>query len=245
MNFETEGVVLRQIKIMDDKRMLILFTEKKGKIPVGFFGNMKLKNKNNSAISPFTHSRYEIQKKREYYNVQQVSVIKNFHMIGENIDKYMACSYGLEFVDKISMEHEANPKLFRLFLSFLKQMELRKKEYLLMVLAFQLKALDLSGFRPELNRCTKCGSKEHKGVFNVETGGLLCENCVKLESPNLLIKEASYDIIGVIDFILNKPMEELLNLSLQKDILLKLHGIVKEYTSYHTGIESLKCEAYL
>ena len=120
---DTEAIVLRQVKTVNGRRMLLLFSQKYGKISVG--SNLTESGKNKSALPqrPFSYGRYELFKGRESYNLNRGQVIKSYYGIGEDLDKYMAASYVLELTEKLLADELPQPALFRLLLEFLDALE--------------------------------------------------------------------------------------------------------------------------
>ena len=114
---DTEAIVLRQVKTVNGRRMLLLFSQKYGKISVG--SNLTESGKNKSALPqrPFSYGRYELFKGRESYNLNRGQVIKSYYGIGEDLDKYMAASYVLELTEKLLADELPQPALFRLLFS--------------------------------------------------------------------------------------------------------------------------------
>lgn len=62
MYAETEGIVLKQIKIPGGRRMLVIFTKRYGKISAGTYISEKGKNRAALALRPFTYGRYQIKR---------------------------------------------------------------------------------------------------------------------------------------------------------------------------------------
>ena len=85
---DTEGIVLRQIKTSYNRRMILLFSRRYGKISAGTSIGEKGRSKSALALRPFTYGRYELFKGRDSYNINSADVIKSFYGIGEDIDKY-------------------------------------------------------------------------------------------------------------------------------------------------------------
>ncbi|MBQ4650335.1 MAG: recombination protein O N-terminal domain-containing protein, partial [Firmicutes bacterium] len=57
---DTEAMVLKQVKTLNGRRMLLLFTKKFGKISVGTSATEGGRNKSALAVRPFTYGRYEL-----------------------------------------------------------------------------------------------------------------------------------------------------------------------------------------
>ena len=104
MYIDSQGIVLRQIKTQESRTMLLVFTEKYGKLSVGTNLTNRGKNKSSLALKPFTFGMYHIFKGRNYYNLDRAETLQSFYGIGEDIDKYMAASYVLELTEKVIPE---------------------------------------------------------------------------------------------------------------------------------------------
>ena len=98
---DTEGIVLKQIKTSYNRRMILLFSRKYGKISAGTSIGEKGRSRSSLALRPFTYGRYELYKNRESYNINSAEVLKSYYRIGEDVDKYMNGAYVLEFTEKI------------------------------------------------------------------------------------------------------------------------------------------------
>src|SRR5665647_137086 len=144
MYTDTEAVILRQIKTVNGRRMILLFSKKYGKISAGTLINEYGKNKSALSLRPFTYGRYELFKNKDSYNINGAEVIQSYYRIGENVDKYMNASYVLEFSDKILAEGDPSPAMFNLLTDFLTMMEQRKSAYETLVLGYICKSLTLA-----------------------------------------------------------------------------------------------------
>lgn len=246
MYTNSEGIVFRQIKTSNGRKMVILFTKKYGKISAGSSINEKGKTKASLAMRPFTFGTYELYKNREYYNVNSADVKKSFYKIGENVDKYMIASYGLELTEKLTVDDMPAPGLFNLFIDFLEAIETRESKYETILIAYEVKALKLVGTFPELKECTICGSKEALKHFSISNGGMVCEKCENSKDINrkdTLIYRPDFDIISTLEYFANNNFKAFQKIALEDDIARELQGIIKEYMSYHLGVGQLKSES--
>ncbi|MDD4367176.1 MAG: recombination protein O N-terminal domain-containing protein, partial [Eubacteriales bacterium] len=62
MYTDTEGIILRQTKTVNGRRMVLLFSKKYGKISAGTGISEKGRSKAALAMRPFAYGRYEIFK---------------------------------------------------------------------------------------------------------------------------------------------------------------------------------------
>lgn len=248
MYTDTKGVVFRQIKTVNGRRMVLLFSEKFGKISAGTGINEKGRGKSALAMRPFTCGRYELYKTRNNCNINSAEVIKSFYGIGEDVEKYMFCSYVLEFTEKLLPEEAPAPLIFQLLLDYFDVMVRRKKKYLTLILAYQIKALQYAGSMPEMRKCVLCGAKDDLCALHVKEGGLVCGCCLrKTESGanETLIFTVNFGIVDVFRYFMNNPFKSFEHLALDEELLAKLNSIVKNYVDYHLDIRGLKSESFL
>jgi len=145
MYTDSEGIIIKQIKISGGRRMIVLLSEKYGLISAGTSIPEKGKNKSSLALRPFTRGRYELYKGRENFNINGAEVIQSYYSIGEDIDRYMAASYILELTEKMLPEDESMPGMYKLLRDFLELLAERKIEFETPVIAYQIKALSMQG----------------------------------------------------------------------------------------------------
>ncbi len=243
MYTETEGIVLKQTKMATGRRMLVIFTKRYGKISAGTSIREGGKNRAALALRPFTYGNYQINKSGDYYHVNGCETLASHYSIGEDIDKYLCASFGMEFTDKILPEEAPAPKLFMLLTEFLNMMENRSKKYETLLVAYQIKALDMSGCAPRLENCVLCGATDHLTGFSVAEGGSICESCrQEPETKEGLIYHAGFDIVNVIKFLAEKPLSQLENLALDQDKQEWIQKVLRSYIEYHLDIGCLKSE---
>ena len=202
MYIETEGIILRQVKTVGNRRMISIFSKNYGKISCGSSITEGGKNKTALALRPFTYGKYELFKGRESYNIQGAETLKSYYGIGEDIDKYMAACYVLELTDKVLMEDQPQPKLFMMLLDFFEMIEKRKKAYNTLVIGYQLKLLLMQGVAASEGLKNKADADIIETLKYIETHKLLeLENlALKPDTENkirTLLKEYFATYLGV------------------------------------------------
>lgn len=247
MNTETEGIILKQVKTINGRRMVLLFSKKYGKISAGTGMNERGRGRSALALRPFTHGKYDIYKNRDTYNINSAEVLKAYYKIGEDVEKYMCASFVLEFTEKLLPGELPSPEIFRLLLDFFDIIENRKKKYMTLVVAFQLKAIQIMGMAPETERCVECGKREDLAFFSVRSGGTLCADCRNIDGNNNdeLLYEVDFDTIGTFKYFFGNNLKSIENIALNGEILAKLREIIKDYRSYHLSMAELVSEDFL
>ncbi|MDD3168703.1 MAG: DNA repair protein RecO, partial [Eubacteriales bacterium] len=232
---DTEGIIFRQIKTVNGRRMVLLFSKKYGKISAGTNIGEKGKNKSSLAMRPFTYGRYELFKNRDSYHINGTEVIKSYYRIGEEVEKYMHCSYVLEFTEKLLQEESPAPAIFNMILDFFDIMEKRSRKYSSLVLAYQIKVLQEVGSMPQVNQCVKCGEKGEPALFSIKEGGILCKKCCfnfHVNHNDTLIYTVNFGIVNILRYIFDNPLKSFENQALDDEIQKQLHAIIKSYIAY-------------
>lgn len=221
-------------------RMLTVFTEKYGKISVSTVGNPgRNKVKSSLAYKPFTLGKYDIYKMKDIYRMGKGETVRSYYKIGENVDRYLEASYVLEFTDSLLPDEEKAPGVFVLLTDYFDMLERRTKEFSFLTVAYQIKAIQISGYMPELNHCVSCGSREDDFMFHIESGGCLCRSCA---IDNGLIYKSDSDIIKKVAFIANRPISVMEKIYLDEKPLTELKNLIRKFTKYHLDISDLKSE---
>ena len=250
MYTDTDGVVLKQIKTLNNRKMILIFSRKFGKISASSNISEKGKSKSSLALKPFTYGRYELYKNKDLYYLNSTEVIKSFYKIGEDIEKYMICSYILEFTEKLIPEEQPSQAMFDLLIDYLEIMANRKKGFMFFSVAYQLKAIQLYGSAPQVENCVSCGCKTDKYYFSVTNGGTICEDCLIIERntrnfDESLIFDVKFDILDIINYILCNPLLKLEKLDISDESLKTIRKILNGYIVYHLDIRNLKSEGFL
>lgn len=206
MTLETEGIIFRQTRMVQGRRMILLFTRKYGKISVGSNVGDKGRSRTALALRPFTFGNYQIYEGRNYYELDRADAVTSYYGIGEDLDRYAAAAYALELTEKVVPEGLPQPQVFDLLISFFEELEQRKRKHKTLLLAYEVKLLDVLGIFPVLDSCASCGktfgeasstaedsstagSSSSDGgssagktsfapaVFSIKDGGVLCGDC--------------------------------------------------------------------
>ena len=245
MVLNTEGIILHQTRMVQGRRMILLFTKEYGKISVGTNIGDKGRSKSSLALKPFTYGSYQIFEGRNYYELDRADAITSYYSIGEDLDRYAAASMAMELTEKLIPEGLPQPAVFSLLQEFLGELERRKKKFETLLIAYEIKMLKILGAYPALDSCVSCGEKEELDYFSVPDGGIMCRKCAERPETNgqqPLIFHLDFDIIKVINYFAKNPLRSFSGIALSDDVSAKLMRILKEYMAYHFDLGKLKSE---
>ncbi len=247
MQVSTEGIVLKQRKIANNKRMIVIFSKQYGKISAGTSINEKSRSRSALALRPFTYAEYDLFKGRETYSINSASVRTSYYSIGEEIDRFETASVLIRYLDSILQEGEPMPGLFDMALECLAVIAGANGSCETILFAFITKSLRMLGVMPELGCCVGCGKEAaafgtDKPWFSVTSGGIICGNCAAEEKRegNALIYRPAFDIIDVFRFFLTKPLDTFAKVSLKNDSIQTVRSILAEYISRYLGSDALR-----
>jgi DNA repair protein RecO (recombination protein O) len=246
MLVDTEGIVLRQVKTSYNRKMVLLFSKRYGKISAGTDIGEKGRSKSALAIRPFTYGRYEMFKTKDHYNINTAETIRSYYGIGEDVDKYMNGAYVLEFTEKVLQEEVPSIPIFRTLIDFFDILERRDKGVGTLVLAYQTKVFRYLGIMPQLDNCVFCGEKKPAAKFSIPDGGIVCEDCChKLQNSGYekLIYDCKFGIVDVFKYFAANSLKKLEDLALKEDAGKLLQSVIRDYAAYHLDASNLKSES--
>ncbi len=252
MLVSSEGIVLKQRKIANNRRMITVFTKNYGKISCGTSLTEKSKGKSALAIRPFTYADYDIFKGRDYYNINSAQTKKSYYSIGEDLDRFLVASKFIEYLDKLLEEDQPRPKLFDMTVEFLEIIAESERNYDTLLYAFIIKTLRVQGVMPELTCCVDCGKKtddfgyeiadNKKGhAFSINSGGIICESCIEREKTNgnPLIYKPNFDIITVFRYFIDNPLVHFEKVGLKDSVSKDIRRILGHYIDHYLGVDVL------
>ena len=175
---KTEGVVLRHTDWGEADRLLVLFTREFGKIRALAKGVRKLRSRKAGHIEPFSRSTLLLARGRDMWIVTQAELQEAYQPIRDDLLKTAYALYILELLDKFTYEEGENPGLFRLLVESLERTA-KEPDPFLAIRYFEMRLLDLLGFRPNFFQCVGCGKEiqPENQHFSALQGGVRCPRC--------------------------------------------------------------------
>ena len=251
MYLETDAIIIRVVKTLKGRVMVLLFTEKYGKISAGAFQRLSKKD-SGSALRPFALGFYELRKNLGIFQISKSEIKDNFFSLGENLERFVNASFIMEFTEKLLPEEAPFPALFELLADFLRLISGRNRGFDTLVVAYMLKSMHIWGVTPELDVCSLCGAAQVSGYgFSVKQGGIVCNNCTtESENIDILLKDeliymVDFDIVKVMKYLIQHPLKHFEGLVLDDSMAKKLRMIFKEHAVYHLDISMPKTESFL
>lgn len=230
-----EGIVLNELQYKESSKILNIYTKELGKINVMAKGAYRSKSKLIASTQAFSYCNYEFRSSRTFYYLLDGRVIKSFYNIREKIERTMIGFYILEIFNKSIPEEEPNETLFLFLVKALDTLSNLDENFLEFLIAFELKFISFIGYRPNIKECVSCGKKNIKNLrFSIESGGILCEDCIE---KDIYSKNISEEFQNILIKLMYAPFDNIKNISFEKKDLIVLQDIVEKYVLYYVERE--------
>lgn len=227
MNIKDEGIVLKELRFKETSKILTILTKKHGKIHAMARGAYRPKSQLMVSTQPFSYNNYIFFKGRNFYYINQADIIDSFYPIREDMDRIGYGSYLLELADISILEEDDTEKLFLLLKKGLNVLSTLDKGFLAFTVAYELKFISFLGYKPLLDRCAVCGTKDIKGFkFNIEYGGIICDRCYNMESNSEYMDLSMYKCMKE---LLYTPLDRINLIRVSSKTMFKLHDIMVKY----------------
>jgi len=240
---QTEGIVLKTFDFRETSRIATLFTRHYGKVRGVLKGIRKDSKKFGSSVDRFSvnHIVYYQYSRSDLHLISQCDLKSFYFSIREDYKRNIAANYMLELVDIVMPSEFPNKKIYGLMLDFLGSLE-AAEDINRLVHIFQIKILLLSGFRPHIDACIKCGQKVREDArFSLQSGGLICYHCPTRENHFVTISR------GTVASMLHIEQNDWFNslrLGLTNTVKKELKYILNNFLVYHLG-KKIKSAKYL
>jgi len=177
-SFRVEAVVLSHWDYGEADRMIGLFTREMGKITVLAKGARKARSRKAGHLEPFTRVSLQLAHGQNLNLITQAETIEAYLPLREDLLALGQAAYVVELIQRMAYDGEENQALFRLLTATLKRLA-ETHDPRLVLRFYEIRLLDLSGFRPKLFLCANCQRQiqAEDQYFSAEMGGALCPDC--------------------------------------------------------------------
>lgn len=201
-----QSFVLSSLDYGDSDRIVSLFTLDHGRIKAFARGARKSRKRFGPALEAFARIDVQARIKEGLSTLQQADIISIYPAIRADLERIAHALYACELVDVITPEGHPIPRLYRLLAAYLDRLETEAavegdRRF------FEVNLLNILGYRPSLESCTRCDSPFMEGGAWLQEGGeTVCRFCCaggkQLSSAMLKALSACLKtgIFGQIDF---------------------------------------------
>lgn len=169
---------------------------------------------------------YLLYKSGNSYSINSCETIEVFYDIRTDLDKLKYASYITKIINDVTTENQNTYKVLQLYLNTLYMISETNKNLSLINSIFILRLLSIIGFRPVIDECKNCKTKEDLSYFSFRDSGLKCKVCGKQDKGAIEINATTKDAIRYI--ILAEP-KKIFAFEVPEDTIKELEIISKIY----------------
>jgi DNA repair protein RecO (recombination protein O) len=130
-----------------------------------------------------TRTSFLLARGRSLDVVTEARALATYSNLRDDLDRLSRGLYVAELLDRLIAESEENQPLFRLLVETLERIDLAPEPDAA-VRFFEMQALDLLGYRPQLEACVVCGRplEPTENFYSSVGGGVICPGCAAAEA---------------------------------------------------------------
>lgn len=233
--YKTVAIVLRQRKLGEADKIVILYTPNHGKLDAVAKGVRRPTSKLAGHVEPLTYSSFLLAQGRELDIVTQVQTIEAFTALREDLERTSHAIYVAELVDRFTPERQEAYPIFHLLLETLWRLA-EREDLETSVRFFEMRLLEELGYRPQLDRCVSCGAalKPETNYWHAAAGGVRCPACGANEplSAPAETHPLSLNALKVLRLLQRGPFDEAARVRMPPPLALEVERHLREYIRY-------------
>ncbi len=222
-----DGLVIGAMKSGENDAYLTVLTKEKGRIGILSKGARSLKGGKHAVSQPFTLANFEYYTRGEVNILKDGSVLRSFFDLSGTTDGSTLAFYLCELAYELSDAGEEAEDLLRLLLNSLHVLANGLYPETVVKAVFELRAMAISGYEPQISKCSECGSANaHSFYLNVEGGTLICADCLR---ETKTVRPSDYDdvrtagtllpispaTLGALRYCISGPLSRIFSFSLE------------------------------
>ena len=228
--YKTQAIVLRQRKLGEADKIVTLYTSHGGRVDAVAKGVRRTKSRLAGHLEPLTLGSYLVAEGRDLDIVTQAETVDAFPGLREDLERLSRGLYCAELVDRLTPERSEGNPIFRLLHETLGYVS-TSASYDLAVRRFELRMMDLLGYRPALATCSVCYSplQPRANYWSVSGGGAVCPNCA---DESLRLAPLSLNALKIMRLIERGGFEEAARVRLSGELAFELQNCLGDYVRY-------------
>jgi DNA repair protein RecO (recombination protein O) len=242
--YRTHAIILRTIPYGEADQIVTLYSPRFGKIKGIAKGAKRSRRRFGNAleIASYVNATFFEKETSDLVRLSHCDLIRPFEGLRQDIRRLAWGSYFIELINELTAEKIPSPSIFKLLTAFLNLIDRGAfKEELQRV--FEVRLLAELGYRPHLDRCTRCQKKieGEKIFFSAREGGVLCPSCAA-HLPGLI--SVSLGTIKTLHLAQTLPLDKIRRISFSPQSLKESRLILSQFLGQYLG-KDLKSKKFL
>ena len=176
---EPLGVVLRTTPLRESDLLVVLYTDRHGRLSAVARGARKSRRRFAGALSLLVLARYQLgrQPRGELWSLESAEVVREWTQLSSDVIAVAHASYVAELVDGLLPAESPEPEALGVVVELWDALAAGGPSPGALR-AVEIALLELAGHRPAIDRCAACGGELGDGaVFDPRRGGAICRAC--------------------------------------------------------------------
>ena len=238
---KTDAVVLSKLNYGDTSKIVSLYTNEFGKLSAIIKGGRNQKSKIGLIIDVLNHIQIVLYKKdtREIQVISDATLLSLFSNMKEDLEKLKFAQAIFELLQKLTVEHEINHRLFKGVIRILTLINSSNEMPIILFGRFFIFFLEELGYAIQLDKCSVCGKTNLSNIelsYNLDLG-ILCDECRHNHLESYVINSELFNYLNCLK--VNKKIE-LTNVSVAEKSILFMEKYLMFHIPDFKGIQSLK-----
>jgi len=178
LEVKVKGIVISEKPYKENDKIIILVTDKLGKISVFAKGARKATSSFLASSSYLVYSEFVLFKKNNYYYISSCSLINSFYNLKIDLEKLEVMSKVTKKINKILYEGVIEEGILKLLLNTVFLIDKDIKNSNLYIAIFYIKISCILGESPNISFCENCRQNK-KIYYEIYTSKFLCNECLK------------------------------------------------------------------
>lgn len=224
------GIIMSATPIGEYDKRVVILTKEKGKISAFAKGARRPNSPIMGAVNPFTFGEFTIYEGRNSYTIQSAAVSNYFMELRENVEAAYYGFYFMEFANYYTRENNDETQMLKLVYQTMRALSGGRIPYRLIRYIYELKAAAVNGEGLQVFQCIKCGDKTRPVLVSVQSGGLVCNECMNGVRDGMSLNTST---LYAMQFIISAPVEKLYTFAVKDEVLEELGKVMKRYNEVY------------
>lgn len=249
MQIKTQGIVIKQRNIGENDRIITILSRDLGIIEATARGSKSIRSAIGAAVQIFSYGDFCLFKGKSNYIVNSAETIESFYQLRLDVVKLSLAGYFCELLNYLSKTADEHSEVYlKLILNTLHFLQEEKRNQTLLKSIFEMRALSIAGFMPNLICCSECAAYEkEKMFFFLLEGTLVCDDCIAVSGYNTeraIQIPVSMAVLSAMRHIIFSEFEKLFSFNLSGLSLEQLNYVTEHYMLLHTEAKFNSLEMY-
>lgn len=224
--YKTEAIVLRQRRLGEADRILTLYTTAYGKIEAKARGVRRTTSRMSGHLQPLNRCMVQLAQGRTVDVIAGCQTLESFQRLRDNLERLSRALYAAELTDRTMPERVQSFATYRLLLDTLRRLE-EAEDGDPPLRHFEMRLLDQTGFRPQLDVCAACGARlaEAANYFAPLAGGALCPAC----APGTDARGLSLNAMKVLRLLQRGTYKDIARLKMPAELAQEVERHLRSY----------------